>query len=156
VVPERRLRGSDTQSLSLVVVGTITFRGSPAPGSASGLTRIRHYIREMREAAGVPIMAAIAESRGKRGGRRHWHVLIAGVSYLSIDAWRDEGNRRFGSTRLEVYDGSRNAAFYFIQNVFAGGEFYLEGDLGCARAEPAKPAGSPKSSSDQTGKRRKQ
>ena len=108
---------------------TITFRGSPAPSSWSGMTRIRMYLRDIRRAARGPIMAAIAEGRGENG-RFHAHLLIAGVAHLSIGFWREDACRRFGSTELEIYDPSGNACRYVIQNALAtGGELHLEGDL---------------------------
>jgi hypothetical protein len=83
----------------------------------------------MQQAAGSPIMAAVAESYGD-GGRLHFHILIAGVAHLSIDSWREEAVRQFGSTDLKNYDSSGNAVWYFIQNTFGkGGELHLVGDL---------------------------
>ena len=120
--------------------GTITLRDPFSARSASGLAKLRRYIQRLQRSAGAPIMAAVAESYGD-GGRLHFLVLIAGVAHLSIDWWRDKAVREFGSTKFALFDGTRNACRYFVQNAFArSGELHLEGDMRSKRAPVKNPA----------------
>ena len=84
--------------------------GPPVPEFA--LSQIKEYLLLVQRDAGQPNGWVIAEEAGRLGGRYHCHVLIAGVKRLSRDFWRREANRRFGYTRIEVFDPRRGAAYY--------------------------------------------
>jgi hypothetical protein len=84
--------------------------GPPVPELA--LSRMIEYLLLIQRDAGKQIGWVIAEQFGRLGGRYHCHVLITGVRHLSRDSWRREANRRFGYTRIEVFNPAWGAVYH--------------------------------------------
>lgn len=102
--------------------------GPPVPEFALG--RIKEYLLLIQRDAGQPIGWTIAEEFGRFGGRYHCHVLVTGVAHLSRDFWRREAHRRFGYTRIDLFDPARGAAYYSAK--YEGrlpGQIHLGGTL---------------------------
>jgi len=103
--------------------------GPPVPELA--LIRIIDYLLLIQRHAGKQIGWVIAEQFGRLGGRYHCHVLVTGVRRLSRDFWRREANRRFGYTRIEVFNPARGAVYYSAK--YEGrfpGQIHFGGTLG--------------------------
>jgi len=84
--------------------------GPPVPEFA--LSQITEYLTLIQKQAERQVGWVIAEEFGQIGGRYHCHLLITGVKHLSRDYWRREAYRRFGRTRIEIFDPKRGAAYY--------------------------------------------
>lgn len=94
------------------------------------LRRIEIWLLDVQTLAGGPIGWMIAEEFGRLGGRWHCHILVVGVSGLNRRFWRLEAQRRFGYTRIELYDPARGAAYYASKYVGRPlGEIHLGGTL---------------------------
>lgn len=93
-------------------VNPITFRGD-APCSDSAMQGIGEWLADLQAfAGGSHVGWVIAEEFGALGGRWHCHGLICGVSHLSRRFWWAEAYRRFGRTRIELFDPAQAGAFY--------------------------------------------
>ena len=115
-------------------VNPLSFRdggpGSGAPVPDFALRQIKEYLLLIQRNAGQPIGWVIAEQFGRLGGRYHCHVLITGVKRPSRDFWRREACRRFGYTRIELFDPRRGAAYYTAKyEGRSSGEIHFGGTL---------------------------
>ncbi len=85
---------------------------SGIPNPYLAVARINSWLADMGVMARRPIGWVLAEEFGRIGGRWHCHILISEVSHLSRRYWWTEAFRRFGYTRIDVFDPARGAAFY--------------------------------------------
>ena len=102
--------------------------GPPVPEFA--LSEIKEYLLLVQRNAAQPIGWVIAEEFGRLGGRWHCHVLVTGTKGLSRDFWRREAFRRFGYTRIELFNPRRGAAYYAAKyEGKSSGEIHFGGTL---------------------------
>ena len=68
---------------------------------------IESWLTDIKVASGRPVGWVLSEEFGRIGGRWRCHLLVSGVSHLDREYWCAEARRRFGYTRIEVYDPGR-------------------------------------------------
>ncbi len=90
---------------------TLTFRDEVNSFRAHRL--FSQFVRELEQAAGVPIFWFRADEIGPHGGRFHIHALIGNVAHLRRMTWVDRWDRLAGYARILPFDAKRGGAPYY-------------------------------------------
>ena len=89
---------------------TLTFRDGVKSFRAHKL--FASFIRELEQAAGVPIFWFRADEIGPRGGRFHIHALVGNVAHLRRLTWMHRWSDLAGYARILNFDKRKGAAYY--------------------------------------------
>lgn len=94
---------------------TLTFR-DPVP-SFTAHRRFAFFMRDVEQAAGLPIAWFRADEYGPLGGRLHLHALVSNVGHLRRLTWMDRWDARNGYARILKFDPEKGAAYYCAKYV---------------------------------------
>ena len=74
-------------------------------------------MRDVEQAAGLPIAWFRADEYGPLGGRLHLHALVSNVGHLRRLTWMDRWDARNGYARILKFDPEKGAAYYCAKYV---------------------------------------
>jgi hypothetical protein len=76
-----------------------------------------YFVRDLENAAGIPIFWFRADEIGPHGGRFHIHALIGNVAHMRRMTWVDRWDRLAGYARILPFTAKRGAAYYCAKYV---------------------------------------
>lgn len=94
---------------------TLTFRDWVVSFRAHRL--FGYFVRDLENAAGIPIFWFRADEIGPHGGRFHIHALIGNVAHMRRMTWVDRWDRLAGYARILPFTAKRGAAYYCAKYV---------------------------------------